>query len=371
MKKIGIVTFNDANNYGAFLQEYALFKYIKNENYEVEVINYENKEFSQLYKYSNNIIKRKGLKNKLKILYNMILRPNIYKARLEKNKLFREAVEKEIVLSSKFNESSLNQDEYKCFISGSDQVWNVRMTGYNYYYFLDFVKENNKKKSYAASFGRTEFSVEDSEIFKDKIGSFSNVYVREKSGLELLEKCGVKSEVVLDPTFLLNSNQWKKFAEKSKLKERKRGYILLYVVSEPTNMYNAALKYAKEKDLDIILLGRNSDIVVDGVRIKASIDVGPYEFIDYLVNADAVFTTSFHGAILSINNNINFYYELSKAKINNNARLIDIMNLFDLNDREINMDNVEDTIINWEKVNKILEESRKDSQDKLLKMLTD
>lgn len=369
MKKIGIVTFNDANNYGAFLQEYALFKYIKKNKYEVEVINYENKEFSQLYKYSNNIIKRRGIVNKLKILYNILLRPRTYSARIKKNRMFKECIKREITLSSNFNETIFNEEDYDCFISGSDQVWNVRMTGYNYYYFLNFVNDNKKKKSYAASFGRTEFNDNDYEIFKDKLSTFDKILVREKSGAELLARCEINSEVVLDPTFLLDSNEWKEFSKNSDFNEMKKGYILLYVVSEPTNMYRAALKYAKEKNLDIILLGRNSDIVIDGVRIKAKIDVGPYEFISYLLNADAVFTTSFHGAILSINNNVNFYYELSKAKINNNARIIDIIKLFNLNEREIKSENVENKVIDWSYINKVLEVERNKSQSMLLSMI--
>ena len=39
--KIGILTYHQANNYGAVLQAYALKKYILNQDCEVEIINYE------------------------------------------------------------------------------------------------------------------------------------------------------------------------------------------------------------------------------------------------------------------------------------------------------------------------------------------
>ena len=39
-KMVGIVTFNDAYNYGAFLQEYALQTYLIESGYRAEVINY-------------------------------------------------------------------------------------------------------------------------------------------------------------------------------------------------------------------------------------------------------------------------------------------------------------------------------------------
>lgn len=44
MKKIGILTFHDGPNHGAFLQAFALMKFIEKQGYDVEVINYKNKQ---------------------------------------------------------------------------------------------------------------------------------------------------------------------------------------------------------------------------------------------------------------------------------------------------------------------------------------
>ena len=49
MKKIGIITFHSAHNYGAMLQVYALQKKI-NEYGKAEVINYRNKEIDKNYR---------------------------------------------------------------------------------------------------------------------------------------------------------------------------------------------------------------------------------------------------------------------------------------------------------------------------------
>lgn len=371
MKKIGIVTFNDAYNYGAFLQEYALQTFLIEKGYVVNVLNYNNSEFAQLYTYSNNVIKRKGIKNKLKIIFNIVFRMPVYKARLEKQKMFENCNSQEIRLSRPFDEiKDTVNEQYDMFISGSDQVWNIRMTGYNLYYLLDFVEDTNKKISYAASFGRTNFDGKDYEIFKKFIGSFSKVLVREQSGKELLHnKCEVDSEVVLDPTFLLDNKQWKEFSEKSRRQINKDKYVLIYIVSKPKYLYQAAIKYAQENNYKIILLGRNSDISINGITLKASVDVGPYEFIDYLLNAEAVFTTSFHGTILSINNNIDFYYELAKETINNNARLEDIINLVGLKNREIISSEVKKSIIDWENVNLIINAERTKSEDLLIRAI--
>lgn len=371
MKTFGIVTFNDAFNYGAFLQEYALQKYLRFNNFQAEVISYQNDDFEQLYKYCNNLFKRNGLQNKLRILYNMILRPSVYKARLNKNKKFQQCYEQEIIFSDNFSDCKVDIEEYyDAFIAGSDQVWNVRMTCYNLFYLLDFVKDSKKKLSYAASFGRTEFDEGDYEIFKKYIGDFNSVLVREKSGSDLLiDKCDIASKVVLDPTFLLKADDWKEFAKNSSLKKPLKKYILIYVVSLPTNMYKAAIRYADERNFDIILLGRNSDIVIDGRRLRAFIDVGPYEFIDYVLHAEAVFTTSFHGTILAINMGKRFFFELCREKYNNNARLVDIIEMLGLGQQEITADVVNNQDIPWKKVHEKLNGARLQSEKLLLDSL--
>lgn len=56
MKKIGIITYHFARNYGAVLQCYALQKYLINKGYDVEVINYISK-----VQYNNNDYYKHGI----------------------------------------------------------------------------------------------------------------------------------------------------------------------------------------------------------------------------------------------------------------------------------------------------------------------
>ena len=150
-KMVGIVTFNDAYNYGAFLQEYALQTYLIKSGYRTEVINYENPFFSQQYLYSTNVVRKKGIKNKLKIIYNFIFRHQLFLDRKAQKNNFMRAIEKEIKLSPPFSYSNKKwfNDTYDCFIAGSDQIWNVLVTNHDKFYFLDFVDNQTKKKTYA------------------------------------------------------------------------------------------------------------------------------------------------------------------------------------------------------------------------------
>lgn len=371
MKKIGIVTFNDAYNFGAFLQEYALQTVLCSSGFDVEVINYSNAYFEQQYLFSNNILKRTGAKNKAKILFNILFRQNTYRMRVERNKKFIQTIKDEIKLSDPFEYNLKNNinSSYDFFVAGSDQVWNVRVTNYDYFYFLDFVEDPSKKKSYAASFGRSFFDRDDLRKIEDHLKDFKDILVREESGKKMLENMGIKAEVVLDPTLLLSKEQWLLFAKKSK-SSLPHKYIVIYIVAEQTYLLDVALKYAKENNCEIIFFSdKNRDIIYKCQNIKATVNIGPYDFVKYIAYADKVFSTSFHGMVLSINLNVEFYYELCRAKVNNNARLESIANKLELKKRQIVSDNLPVGEIDWKRSNYLLDIERKRSQKLLIESL--
>ena len=76
---------------------------------------------------------------------------------LKKNMTFTPEIEKDEL-------SNLNE-LYDCFISGSDQVWNLDITKQDSAFFLDFVDEKKKRKTYAASFGYNNIP-DNSGVFK-------------------------------------------------------------------------------------------------------------------------------------------------------------------------------------------------------------
>ena len=74
--KAGIITFHDANNYGAVLQAYALNKKI-GEYCSSEIINYHNEKFHKSHSTSGiknkiiNLIYRNAIKKKIKNFLNL------------------------------------------------------------------------------------------------------------------------------------------------------------------------------------------------------------------------------------------------------------------------------------------------------------
>ena len=363
MKKIGILTFHRAMNYGAILQVYALQKKIGNN---CVVLDYRNQDTFEK-DYTLNFFKKKGLKNKIKCFMKWIILPKSNYKLYIKGKKLRKFLETNIECSpilNKQNVAEFVKNNIKTVVVGSDQVWNMGLSNYDYTYVLDFCEEHEKKVSYAASFGGYKNF---NENMLQCLKNFNSVTVREKEGVDLLAEIGVESKVVLDPTFLHEKSFWENFSKDVAVPKEK--YVLIYTVAKQTNLYREAVEYAKNHNCAIYSL---SEIKKSFFKYKGVFNSSAEEFIGYVKNAECVFTTSFHGMALSINLNKEFYYELSKEKINNNSRIIHIAETLGLESREIkNNKNINKESIEWEKVNDKLKELRTQSAEILEEMLKD
>ena len=147
--QIGILTFHNSDNYGAVLQTTALYKKVKEINSNVEVIDYICPNKVEGYK-TLNIGKHKSIKANM---YSFLQFP----FKRYKRNLFDNEINKMYTLSKNkyFNNKQISRDYKKWdkVICGSDQIWNHDNTKFDTTYLLDFIKEDNRKISYAASFG--------------------------------------------------------------------------------------------------------------------------------------------------------------------------------------------------------------------------
>ena len=99
-------------------------------------------------------------------------------------------------------------EQYDAFITGSDQVWNVGH-GVNRDFYLQFVRPDKRRISYAASFGVSDIPDMHKADTIEGLSNISYISVREKTGKELIKKITRQdSAVVLDPVFLISPNHW-------------------------------------------------------------------------------------------------------------------------------------------------------------------
>lgn len=336
MNKIGILTFHNANNYGAVLQAYALQTALRKvtSSHNIEVIDYHNEKIEKTKKVFL-VVGSYTPKNVLAAFCNMKGR----KAKVKKIGLF---IAKKISLSQSVNKQTISQikGEYEKVIVGSDQVWNYDLTGNDSEYFLP--GPYNEKYSYAASMGNySSIGMQQ----KSLLGDFTKVSVREKSTSNLLKSiANIDSIVVCDPTMLLDANEWDKIISKRKYKEK---YILVYSINPNINLMAFAKKIAKENNMKLVYISMNA---LDRLHIKNVCfekNPSPEEFISLIKNADVVLTNSFHGTVFSIIYKKSFWVETDYATFKND-RINDLLNYLGLESRIVqDKGNNQKNEINW------------------------
>ncbi len=355
--KIYTLTFQNANNYGAVLQAYALQKKIK-EKYETQILNYDN-----LFVSDNYRIIKKRYKNPLKILYTFFLQTPFLKkelVRIKSFKKFRKTLCLTRVCKNMVDvESEIDNDSV--VIVGSDQVWNPIITGgIDKVYFLDFTKKPIRRISYAASCGKVEHLKDYKLEIEEKLRKFNCLSVREESLKNFLEEdCDIEASVVNDPTMLLTKEEWIENIPKKRLVKEK--YIFVYSIGIGSDFfYETAQKVASLLNCHVVCFDKSRVKKLEE-STKYFYDVGPEEFLNLLKNSEFVVTTSFHGFVLSTILNKKMIVVLDAAP----DRIITTAKKLNLENRIINdttqFENVFYKAIDWKKTNSILNEERKKS----------
>lgn len=287
--RIGILTFHFADNYGALLQAYALQRFLRKQECEVGFIDHVPEKERAFY--SVNPFLAKGIKGKIrKIITNA--------ERIDSKKQFDKFRKHWLSVECEYKAEKLN-GQYDFLIVGSDQVWNEDIVCDLKPYLFAENGINVPKISYAASIGKKDVSDREKTALKRYLADFKAVSVRENESEELLSELGIRSTTVADPVFLLNPADWEILAFQPQGFNNKKPFVLLYFLREDAASIEKADHYAKMKGFDLYYvhpLGRKLKHS-NGKRIK---NVGPFEFIWLIKNAERVFTNSFHAVSFSI-----------------------------------------------------------------------
>lgn len=337
--KIAILTFHRAINYGAILQAYALQRALIILGYDVEILDYRNDLIEKSY-YSPL-----GSSKKTKGIIKSLLYFNVQRAR---NKAFNHFRKNMIVSNKKYNRRTISETAYDYYITGSDQVWNLKCTNYDPVYFLNFVSAD-KRVSYAASLGKYKDIIDSYDQFYGFLRDFKWISVRENAGRELLKnKVDKNMYIDVDPTFLLKREEWDKLAMKSKLND----YVLIYSVNLNMDVLTVGRKIKKEKGKKLLILTlRNKPIKLleNEILLQKS---SPEEFLGLIKDANCVVTNSFHGTAFSIIFNSDFYLVKNSKEDLDNTRLDSLLEKFGLSDRIVESNSFEfKDSINYELVN--------------------
>ncbi len=323
--KISTITCHNVYNYGATLQEYALLHFLQSLGYDAQTINYKPPYLSghfDLWRISNPSLNFFPVK----YLYLLLKLPGRF-INLKRKKRF-DIFEQKYIRTT--NQQYHSNEEIKknlpisdVYICGSDQIWNpVFSNGKDPAFYLDFVPDNKKKLSYAASIATNQIPDNLKDFVKEKVERLDAISVRETSAVTILNQLGIENiSQVMDPVFLLDKNEWEKLTDQNQ--QFDEPYLLIYDADKNPNIKYLAQKLAQKYHWNIYTLSQGINYAD-----KSFYHYGPEIFLSLIKNAKFIISNSFHAVAFSMIFQKQFVVFDRKENINNRMR--DIVNLLDL-----------------------------------------
>ena len=292
MKKVGIITYHFAKNYGAVLQCYALQTYLSKKGYEVTVFDFVSKK-----QRKNNDVVKHGHSVKTAVV-NICLLPFARSIR-KKHARFVTFCKKNLHLTQHFStveslQKYIAENKYNVIISGSDQVLNPNIDDFEMAFLYPF-QTTAQKIAYAASTGNA--SPDDIRKIRCYLDDFLKISIREQKDIGKFDaEIAARLSVVCDPVMLLRADAWNNMLAQSPGKS----YLICYFLHKKLfhEEFAIAKTIAKERDLELKVI--NARFGLNSFRKGTIFDVGPGEFVNLIANASYVCTDSFHGTIFSL-----------------------------------------------------------------------
>ncbi|MEQ3118445.1 polysaccharide pyruvyl transferase family protein [Parabacteroides distasonis] len=299
--KIATITFNHAHNHGSMLQTYALQQFVYGLGNKADaVIDYRVIDYHTDNQRAIYAVFKKNFSIK-SLMKNLIAARHIFTLK-KRHKKFEQFLKDYCSITRCYRcpeELMTEPPEADVYISGSDQLWNVRAKDFSEVYYLSFVKKG-KRISYAASLGPLKIDWEkyDTAKYASLLQNYAFISTREQGSADNVEKLiGRQPEIHVDPTLLLTKNEWRRI--QSDANYNNGNYILLYSL-EPTKLQlNMAKAISKKLRLPIVVLRYNNKNDWFNSFVHRY-DAGPCDFLSYIDHAALVLSSSFHGTAFSL-----------------------------------------------------------------------
>lgn len=360
--QIGILTIPFNNNYGGYLQAFALMTVLKQMGHEPTLIMRRHLKnpisFGEKVKYFvKGFVKSIVRRDKYPLIYNV--ENMFWKRGKEMQKFLNFYIQPQTKYIYTVDELKNEcEGKFDAYIVGSDQVWrSIYVPGIVSNMFLDFTQGWNVKRiAYAASFGseNPEYTIEEKEVCGKLVEKFDAISVREDSGLSVFKyfRWNVnKPKVVLDPTLLLSRDEYNKILPKKN--ENVSGKIFCYVLDKNNETQNVISRVQNLLNKPVYEI---SDIQ-KGDSVLPSIEM----WLSAIRDSDFVITDSFHGMVFSIIFNKPFVVCTNKDR--GASRFVSLLSRLGLSDNLVSdfIDIKKICEIDWSIVNSTVKESVNDS----------
>lgn len=333
-------TFHAAHNYGSMLQAYALQHVIKSLGCDNKIINLRTVRQKFIYRHPDD---NKGASWRSKYIGRLIRFP-FRKDLISKYNYFEDFLAQDLDVTQEFSTVEevtdfVKHNPFDLYIVGSDQIWNTACTDFDWSFFLPFATSRNAL-SYACSMGQLghiQVAESDYTRIRNCLSNFKAVSVREKGTADVINKItGSYPMVHLDPTLLINSEEWESYEHFIKDPIIKGDYIFVYTPAYKESVYNIASQLAKTENLPVVFSSFHYQAILKHPNLKCVLPVGPWQFLNLIKYAKVVVSGSFHAIAFSIIFKIPFF-AVNGDKDN---RMSDLLSLVGLEEFTINQNNV-------------------------------
>ncbi|WP_161846758.1 polysaccharide pyruvyl transferase family protein [Pseudoflavonifractor sp. 524-17] len=328
--EVGILTFHCSDNFGAMLQAYALKEHLRASGVAADIVRYE-PPFLTGRHWLIPYVPQKGLGRRLRYaawgVWHNLQAYQDFAARRANMRRFRMDWLVDREQPKIWFLSGLKKLPYRCYVVGSDQIWNPNITcGLRRAYFGAF--ESGRKErvvAYGASLGSASLPPEYERQFLELVRHVDAVSVREAGAAPYVQRCFAgEVTAVLDPVFFLGKDAWQTVERPPEQKN----YILAYTTEPNRDMAEYVQALSHKTDLPVVELRTGAAGV--GVAAEADKTAGPAEFLGYVHHAAYVVSNSFHAAAFSILYEKQFLI-FSHSQVN--ERLASLLALHGLEDR--------------------------------------
>lgn len=279
--KVGILTLHRANNYGAALQCYALQETLSQLGHDAWVIDYRQPDTEISYRPVSFKRMVSHLTRPIELAKDIFHMPLFFK-NAKKFNAFRSKYLK--CTQPIYNANDMPQD-FDVYVIGSDQLWSMQCMGGHVekVFWGDFPHPASSRViGYAISANVDSLNMIGRDWIIKELGNFHSLSVREQGIADwLMKNAGITPRVDIDPTLLLEPQEWNKFVGERPIDEK---YLVSYFLLP--NQKQEARMFAKRLGLKYVEIGKVAH--------------SPAEFLTWIRHADFVLGGSFHIAVFSI-----------------------------------------------------------------------
>ena len=307
--KIGIVTVYCSENSGSFLQAYALSQALKKQGHEVVFVHHSFPDHAASYKNYLIILAKTALKGMFTGLKRL----------KDRRAAFKQAIAEHLRTAKEY-------DDVDCFVLGSDVIWDLKKPFFSNHRKLFWGTQFEGKKviSYAASVGFAKEEDLDDDFVRTALDNMAYIAVRDIFTKNLLQPYTSKAmEIVCDPTYLLNREDFEAIAKPVDLEK----FIFIYCYGKLLPAEKSEIQeFARKKGLKTVTYGNLNE------WCDISLPYDPVQFLSLYAKADYIITNTFHGTVFAT------IYEKQFAVLKNDKpKVVDVLQMCSLSDKMTNV----------------------------------